>query len=63
VIIVEKNYVDAIKQLVDQYYRHTISSSEYRLSRKRLIDQMDLEFNGAEIANKEEFIQAPIDRV
>lgn len=59
----EKNYVDAIKQLVDQYYRHSISSSEYRLSRKRLIDQMDLEFNGAEIANKEEFIQAPIDQV
>jgi len=62
VIIVEKNYVDAIKQLVDQYYKHAISSSEYRLSRKRLIDQMDLEFNGTEIVNKGEFTQAPIDQ-
>ena len=58
----EKNYVDAIKQLVDQHYKHAISSSEYRLSRKRLIDQMDLEFNGAEIANKEEFTQVQIDQ-
>lgn len=58
----EKNYVDAIKQLVDQHYKHTISTSEYRLSRKRLIDQMDLEFNGSELANKGEFTQASIDQ-
>ncbi|MCE3252724.1 MAG: hypothetical protein K0Q67_1744 [Cellvibrio sp.] len=58
----EKNYVDAIKQLVGQYYQHTITLSEYRLARKRLIDQMDLEFNGTEIANKVEFTQAPIDQ-
>ena len=58
----EKNYVDAIKQLVDQHYKHAISSSEYRLSRKQLIDQMDVEFNGAEVANKEEFTQAPMDQ-
>lgn len=59
----EKNYVDAIKQLVDQYYRNTISSSEYRLSRKRLIDQMDVEFNGADIANKDDITQVPIDQM
>lgn len=59
--MVEKNYVDAIKQLVDQYYHHTISFSEYRLSRKRLIDQMDLEFNGLEVTS-EDITQTPIDR-
>lgn len=48
-------YVDAMKKLVEQHYKHTISSSEYRFNRKRLIDQMDLEFNGINAANKEEF--------
>lgn len=51
----EKNYIDAIKNLVDQHYKHTITSAEYRFGRKRLIDQMDLEYNGTEVANKEEF--------
>lgn len=54
-------YVDAIKQLVEQHYKHTLSHSEYRLHRKRLIDQMDLEFNGAEITHKEEFTAASSD--
>ncbi len=57
----EKMYVDAIKQLVEQHYKHTLSHSEYRLHRKRLIDQMDLEFNGAEITHKEEFTAASSD--
>lgn len=51
----EKMYVDAMKKLVEQHYKHTISSSEYRFNRKRLIDQMDLEFNGIDAANREEF--------
>ena len=50
----EKSYVDAIKDLVAQHYQRTITPAEYRLARKRLIDQMDLEFNGVEVANKEE---------
>jgi hypothetical protein len=57
----EKLYVDAIKQLVDQHYKHTISRGEYRLNRKRLIDKMDLEFNGSENAQKEKFSQVPND--
>ncbi|HSC66637.1 MAG TPA: hypothetical protein VLC79_03020 [Cellvibrio sp.] len=57
----EKNYVDAIKKLVDQYYKHEISCSEYRMNRKRLIDQMDVEFNGSDITNKI-FAQSPIDQ-
>ena len=57
----EKNYVDTIKKLVDQYYKHDISSIEYRIKRKRLIDQMDLEFNGVELVNKQ-FVHTSIDQ-
>jgi hypothetical protein len=58
---VEKNYTDAIKQLVAEHYKHDISRNEYRARRKHLIDQMDLEFNGNEFISAREAFQAPLD--
>lgn len=57
----EKNYVDTLKKLVDQYYKHEISISEYRANRRKLIGQMDLEFNGVDLTNRV-FSQSPIDQ-
>lgn len=57
----EKNYTDAIKQLVAEHHRHDMSRNEYRARRKHLIDQMDLEFNGNEFISTREVIQTPLD--
>lgn len=57
----EKNYSEAIKTLANQYYEHEISFDGYQTSRKKLIDQMDIEFNGHEFNNKRTMGQAPQD--
>lgn len=55
----EQDYVEAIKKLVRQYYEHEITLDVYRRDRKRLIDQMDLEFNGHEFINISAITQVP----
>jgi hypothetical protein len=58
----EKNYSDMVKKLVARYYEHEISFDDYQASRKKLIDQMDVEFNGNEFSNKRALVQAPQDQ-
>lgn len=55
----EQDYAEAIKKLVRQYYEHEITLDAYRRERKRLIDKMDLEFNGNEFINRSVITQVP----
>lgn len=43
----ENIYIEAIKKLANAHYEHRISMDEYRTKRRKLIDQMDNEFNGS----------------
>lgn len=43
----EKDYAEALKRLVSQYYNHEISVADYKARRKQIIDLMDDEFNGS----------------
>lgn len=55
----EQDYAEAIKKLVRQYYEHEITLDAYRRERKRLIDHMDLEFNGNEFIDRSVITQVP----
>ncbi len=55
----EQDYAEAIKKLVRQYYEHEITLDAYRRERKRLIDKMDLEFNGNEFIDRSVITQVP----
>ncbi len=43
----ETKYAAVIKNLFQEYYKRNISMGEYRAQRKRVLDQMDEEYNGA----------------
>lgn len=44
--MLETKYAALIKNLFQEYYQRNISMGEYRAQRKRILDQMDEEFNG-----------------
>lgn len=45
--MLETKYAAVIKNLFQEYYKRNISMGEYRAQRKRVLDQMDEEYNGA----------------
>jgi len=45
---VETKYTQQLKQLVYDYYNRSLSLETYRAQRNKVIDEMDIEFNGAE---------------
>jgi hemoglobin-like flavoprotein len=59
----ESAYTEAIKKLVRQHYDHEITTEDYRISRRRLIDKMDQEFNGNEFSNKTEELRVPQNQI
>lgn len=44
--MLETKYAAVIKNLFQEYYKRNISMGEYRAQRKRILDQMDEEYNG-----------------
>ena len=48
----ETKYAAVIKNLFQEYYKRNISMGEYRAQRKRVLDQMDEEYNGAKSAGQ-----------
>lgn len=42
----ETKYADLIKALFQEYYQRHISQAEYREQRRKIIQDMDKEFNG-----------------
>jgi hypothetical protein len=44
----EQQIAEQLKQLSQDYYNRNISHEDYRLERRKLIDVMDKEFNGAQ---------------
>ena len=44
--MLETKYTAVIKNLFQEYYKRNISMGEYRAQRKRILDQMDEEYNG-----------------
>ena len=44
--MLETKYAAVIKNLCQEYYKRNISMGEYRAQRKRILDQMDEEYNG-----------------
>lgn len=44
--MIETKYGAVVKNLFQEYYKRNISMGEYRAQRKKVIDQMDEEFNG-----------------
>lgn len=44
--MLETKYAAVIKNLFQEYYKRNISMGEYRAQRKRVLDQMDEEYNG-----------------
>ncbi|MGM8225556.1 hypothetical protein ACSV5M_03165 [Cellvibrio sp. ARAG 10.3] len=48
----ETKYAAVIKNLFQEYYKRNISMGEYRTQRKRVLDQMDEEYNGAKSAGQ-----------
>ena len=44
--MLETQYAAVIKNLFQEYYKRNISMGEYRAQRKRILDQMDEEYNG-----------------
>ncbi len=49
--MLETKYAAVVKNLFQEYYKRNISMGEYRAQRKRILDQMDEEFNG--VRNKD----------
>lgn len=45
--MMETKYATLIKDLFQEYYKRNLSMGEYRAQRRKLIDQMDQEYNGA----------------
>lgn len=50
--MLETKYAAVIKNLFQEYYKRNISMGEYRAQRKRVLDQMDEEYNGAKGAGQ-----------
>lgn len=50
--MLETKYAAVIKNLFQEYYKRNISMGEYRAQRKRILDQMDEEFNGVRIKDQ-----------
>ncbi|HTF84081.1 MAG TPA: hypothetical protein VL987_05825 [Cellvibrio sp.] len=50
--MLETKYAAVIKNLFQEYYKRNISMGEYRAQRKRVLDQMDEEYNGAKSAGQ-----------
>jgi hypothetical protein len=48
--MLETKYAAVIKNLFQEYYKRNISMGEYRAQRKRILDQMDEEYNGTKNA-------------
>lgn len=46
-MVTDTHYSATIKNLFQEYYKRNLTMGEYRAQRKLLIDQMDMEFNGA----------------
>jgi hypothetical protein len=44
--MLETKYAAVVKNLFQEYYKRNISMGEYRAQRKRILDQMDEEYNG-----------------
>lgn len=49
--MLETKYAAVVKNLFQEYYKRNVSMGEYRAQRKRILDQMDEEFNG--VRNKD----------
>lgn len=45
--MVDTKYSAAVKNLFEEYYKRNFSMGEYRAQRRKIINQMDEEFNGA----------------
>lgn len=50
--MLETKYAAVVKNLFQEYYKRNISMGEYRAQRKRILDQMDEEFNGVRIKDQ-----------
>jgi hypothetical protein len=44
---VHTKYTALIKNLFQEYYKRNISAEEYRLQRRKIIQDMDMEMNGS----------------
>lgn len=42
----ESDYAERLKELVNQYYQRHMEVDEYRQERRKILDQMDSEYNG-----------------
>lgn len=48
------NYAQQMKRLAEQYFRGHLSTVEYRIQRRALIDSMDRKYNGFERESSQE---------